>query len=116
MDHPFLYHITHPETLAAAEKVGGYRADSLSTEGFTHCSFREQMLKTANRFCRGQKGLRILKIDPARLASEIKLEPADNGELFPHVYGEINLPAILEAMPFEPDPDGEFRTLPEGCV
>ncbi|MHC1784480.1 MAG: DUF952 domain-containing protein [Anaerolineaceae bacterium] len=110
----FLYHISHPETLKTAQEDGEFREASLETEGFIHCSFQNQMIKTANRFYRGQNGLLILKIDPEMLKSEVRLEPAENGELFPHIYGRINLDAITGVLPFNPDLDGQFITLPSG--
>lgn len=114
LEWKFLYHITHPETYRLAEERGSFSEDSLETEGFIHCSFKQQMIQTANRFYRGQIGLMILKIDPRKLAAEVKLEAAENGELFPHIYGPVNLDAILEVLPFNPEPDGRFASLPVG--
>jgi uncharacterized protein (DUF952 family) len=110
----FLYHITHPETLKTGQGEGGFGEASLESEGFIHCSFENQMIQTANRFYRGQNNLLILKIDPKKLKSEVRLEPAENGEQFPHIYGRINLDAIVSVLPFNPEPDGQFFILPAG--
>ena len=101
-------------------KQGEYHADSLSTEGFIHCSTRSQIVGVANTFYHGQHGLVLLVINPDKLDSEVKWEPpaepepthAREGELFPHVYGPINLGAVTNVIPFEPDADGNF-TLPK---
>jgi uncharacterized protein (DUF952 family) len=115
-EEQFLYHISSQEDLTAARTQGSYQADSLHTEGFIHCSFQRQILKTANRFYRNMSGLVMLKIDKKKLQSEIRIEAAPDGELFPHIYGKINLESIIDTLELEPDPDGEFKKLPKGCV
>jgi uncharacterized protein (DUF952 family) len=113
-DSRFLYHITRPAEMESACIEGVFRDESLKTEGFIHCSFKEQMIKTANRFYLHQTGLLILKIDPDRLQAEVRLEAAEDGELFPHIYGAINLEAVAAILTFEPEPDGKFSNLPAG--
>jgi uncharacterized protein (DUF952 family) len=101
-------------------KKGTYHANSLSTEGFIHCSTKSQIVGVANAFYHGQHGLVLLVIDPDKLTSELKWEPpakpepthAREGELFPHIYGPINLDAVTNVIPFEPDTNGNF-VLPE---
>lgn len=115
-DYRYLYHITHPAALQAARDAGVFHEESLTTEGFIHCSFQEQMIQTANRFYSRQTGLLILKIDPDKLHPGVKLEAAGDGELFPHIYGPINLDAITAILAFDPGPDGHFSGLPEGVV
>ncbi len=113
-DRRLLYHITHPAVMESARISGAFREESLKTEGFIHCSFKEQMIKTANRFYLHQIGLLILKIDPDRLQAEVRLEAAEDSELFPHIYGAINLEAITAILDFEPGADGQFSRLPAG--
>jgi len=115
-----IIHLASNEAWLAAVKKDIYHADSLSTEGFIHCSKPSQIVGVANTFYHGQRGLILLVIDPSKLESELKWEPpaepepthAREGELFPHIYGPLNLDAVIEVLPFEPDEDGSF-TLPE---
>jgi uncharacterized protein (DUF952 family) len=101
-------------------KAGVYHTDSLSTEGFIHCSKPSQIVGVANTFYRGQQGLVLLVIDPSKLEPAVKWEPpaepepthAREGELFPHLYGPLNLDAVVNVIKFEPDADGIF-TLPD---
>ncbi len=39
--------------------------------------------------------LLLLKIDPNKLKAPLKLEEGQPGELFPHLYGELNLDAVV---------------------
>ena len=88
-----LFHITTRVAWAHALATGSYRAPSLASEGFIHFSTDRQWLATANRFFRGQAGLVLLSVREDRLRSRVVREPAD-GELFPHLYGELNLDAV----------------------
>lgn len=89
-----LFHITSHEAWQTAECRGVYLAPSLDTEGFIHLSTMEQWPRTRDRFYRGQTGLVLLRIDPVRLFAEVRYDPAD-GELFPHLYGPLNLDAVV---------------------
>ena len=107
----FILHATTRAAWSAAQAQGQYFADSLAGQGFIHCSRPEQILRVANSFYAGQSGLVLLVIDPQRLTSELRWEPGTDlaTELFPHVYGPINLEAVLQAIDFEPGPDGKFH-------
>ena len=119
MSEPII-HLASNNAWLAAVKKSEYRADSLSTEDFIHCSTSSQIVGVANTFYHGQHGLVLLILDPDKLDAELKWEPpaepepthAREGELFPHVYGPINLDAVTNVIPFEPDSDGNFA-LPE---
>jgi uncharacterized protein (DUF952 family) len=109
-----IFHITHPADWAQAQQQGQYTSGSLASEGFIHCSKPDQIINTANRFYAGQKDLLLLAIAPARVEAEIRFENLEGGsELFPHIYGPLNLDAVTAALPFEPDSDGGFTRLPE---
>ncbi len=93
-----LFHITTAEAWERAKAAGEYRAPSLETERFIHLSTDAQWLRTAQRFFRGQHGLVLLSIRPDLLKAEVKFERAD-GEDFPHLYGALNLDAVVEVSP-----------------
>jgi len=113
-----IYHVTSRSTWSEARQSGEYRAESLQSEGFIHCSTGPQVLPVVEKYYRGQRGLLLLKIDPARLSSELKWEPPSGGapppgvpegDLFPHVYGPINLDAVVKAVDLESNPDGNYN-------
>jgi uncharacterized protein (DUF952 family) len=105
-----LLHITTRSAWFAAQAAGNYTADSLAMQGFIHCSRPSQVLRVANDLFRDQKGLVLLVIDPARLTAELKWEPGADlaTEDFPHLYGPLNLEAVVGVLPFEQDASGHF--------
>lgn len=107
----YVLHLCGRGEWESAQTVGEFRAESLSTEGFIHCSRPEQILDVANRFYPGRQDLVFLKIQLMHLKPEILWESSD-GDEFPHIYGPVNLDAIQAAVPFEPDADGKFRQFP----
>ncbi|MCP6761736.1 MAG: DUF952 domain-containing protein [Fischerella sp. CENA71] len=104
-----ILHITQREKWKAAKLAGIYRADSLESEGFIHCSTPEQIIKVAERFFAAQKGLVLLLIDSEQVKSKIRYEMAEVDELFPHIYGALNIDAVWRVVNFESGEDGKFR-------
>jgi uncharacterized protein (DUF952 family) len=105
-----IYHITSRRAWSAAQETGLYSADSLASQGFIHCSKVDQILRVANSFYTNQKGLVILEIDSSSLNPPLRWEPGTDkaDELFPHIYGALNLAAVLQVFDFEPGQDGMF--------
>lgn len=108
----WIVHICERSAWEEALAAGEYRAASLDEEGFIHNSRPEQILAVANSFYRRARDLVILWIDTQRVQAEIRWEAAD-GQVFPHIYGPLNLDAVRAVRDFTPDADGVFRTLPE---
>ncbi len=90
-----IYHIVDKHALDPAS-ADEFRAESLVTEGFIHCSNRDQVARVANLFYADYAELLVLCIDKDRLTSPVRDENPGTGELFPHVYGPINRDAIVE--------------------
>ncbi len=103
-----IYHLTTP---TAWEQAGDapYRAASLDTEGFIHCSNQEQVARVANLFFADQPELLVLAIEAGRLDSALLDEDPGTGELFPHVYGPINRDAIREVRRLARGADGTWE-------
>lgn len=102
-----LLHICKREEWEHAQGWGEYWSESLPTEGFIHCSLPEQVVRTAERFFRGQQDLLLLVIDRLRVHVEVRDELA-GGQLFPHLYGPLNLDAVIAVKEFSPDGEGRF--------
>jgi uncharacterized protein (DUF952 family) len=112
-----ILHITSRKAWIDATRTGRYAPPSLEMEGFIHCSTFTQALPVAEKFYKGQRGLVLLVIDPARLTADLKWEPPSDGkppegipegDAFPHIYGPLNLDAVIRALDFEADQNGDF--------
>jgi len=75
----------------------------------------EQVHLPANRIYSGRTDLVLLRIDPARLTSPVRWEPGvasdPDAMLFPHLYGELPVNAVINVTPYRPDGDGRFAPL-----
>jgi uncharacterized protein (DUF952 family) len=111
-----ILHITPLEDWLRALEAGTYRAKSLSSEGFIHCSRPDQVEHVANTLFHGHQGLVLLCIDRERVAAPVRDENLEGGvDRFPHIYGPLNLDAVRQVVSFEPGSDGQFE-LPEELV
>jgi uncharacterized protein (DUF952 family) len=112
-----ILHITTRAEWREAQQRGEYRAPSLESEGFIHCSTAKQVVHVANAFYRGKKDLVLLVIDETRVRPEVKREapagaPApgiSQDDQFPHIYGALNLDAVVQVADFEAGEDGAFQ-------
>lgn len=103
-----ILHITKREQWEKAKLKGVYRGDTLDSEGFIHCSTSQQLIKVANALFRAQEGLVLLCIETDKVQSEIRYEGAKGGELYPHIYGPLNINAVVKVVDFEPVKNGKF--------
>lgn len=51
----------------------------------------------------------MLCIEPRRVRAEIRYENTNGEEeLFPHIYGALNLDAVMQVIALKPNKDGTF--------
>lgn len=106
-----IFHITDRESWERALQEEVYVAPSLFSEGFIHCSAREQVTRVADALYAERDRLLLLEIDPGELDAEVRWEGEE--ERFPHVYGAIPLDAVGRVAPLERDASGRFAFPPE---
>ncbi len=106
MKSELIYHIVPEKELLSQVKEDEYIPVSFNEFGFVHCALEVSVIPVANDyFSKTQDRLILLKIDPGKLTSETKFEPAipvsgdatqhlSSSPIFPHVYGPIDTIAI----------------------
>jgi uncharacterized protein (DUF952 family) len=92
-----IYHVTTKENWDKALAAGFYEAPSLHIEGFIHNSTAAQVQGVLERYYAGQTNLVLLHIEETKLTAELKYELAPSvNEEFPHIFGVINVDAIVK--------------------
>jgi len=92
-----IYHVVTEANWQNALQQGFYEAASLATEGFIHTSKAEQVAGVLNRYYQHESNLLLLHIDETKLTAPLKYELAPSvNEEFPHIYGRLNLDAVVK--------------------
>lgn len=99
-----IFHVTEPgrwrRSLNDGAHTGSTRDAELADIGFIHCSTAEQWPGVVERFYAGADELYLLHIDESLLTSPLEWESGgEAGELFPHVFGPIDLAAVTRVEP-----------------
>ena len=121
---PTIFHIAFADQWEAAKAAGSYR---WSTRGqslddgaaFIHCSHADQVAMVANSFYADvTESLRLLVIDVELLVSALCDEDLDAvGISFPHLYGPLNLDAVVDVRVYERAEDGRWpEVAPTGVI
>lgn len=109
-----IYHLLLRPQWVAAQSAGIYTPESLTKEGFIHCSNIDQVVRSADAYFKGQRDLLLLGIAAGLVQAEIRDEDLlGEGLFFPHIYGQLNLNAVISTMSIEQRMDGKFQ-LPAG--
>ena len=68
-------------------------------DGFIHFSSAAQVRETARLHFSGRKDLVIFAIAAETLGEALRWEPSRGGQLFPHLYGALDMKHVLWARP-----------------
>lgn len=102
-----IYKITDEAAWRQAEAAGVFRGAAIDlADGYIHFSTAEQARETAARHFAGRDGLLLVAVDAGRLGEALRYEVSRGGALFPHLYAELDLAAVVWAKPLPLGPDG----------
>ena len=95
----------------AVAQASGFYAGSRDdqNDGFIHFSGPDQVAETAEKHFSGQDDLMLISVDAEGLGDALKWEPSREGALYPHLYGPLDLTAIIEACPLPLGEDGRHQ-------
>lgn len=110
-----IYKICPASAWREAERQGVFRggADDVR-DGFIHFSTASQVAETAKKHFFGQSGLFLIEVDADAdaLGENLRWEASRNDELFPHLYGELDLGAVVQVLELPARSDGN-HDIPE---
>ena len=89
--------------------VPATRGKSLADEGFIHAGTAQQVAPVANAVYKADSNLVVLVIDADKVGPEIRYEHVSGWEdPFPHIYGPLNVEAVVNVVPLDRDRSGRF--------
>jgi uncharacterized protein (DUF952 family) len=108
-----IYKISPASAWRDAERQGVYRGSADDRrDGYIHFSTASQVAETARKHYFGQTGLFLIAVDADALGDALRWEPSRNDELFPHLYGELDLGAVTAILDMRARSDG-YHDIPE---
>jgi uncharacterized protein (DUF952 family) len=102
-----IYKIVPATLWAEAEAAGVFVGAPIDlTDGYIHFSTASQTRRTAELYFKGQDGLLLVAVDGDMLGEALKYEASRGGDLFPHLYAQLTLDAVIWQKPLAVRADG----------
>ena len=90
------YKVLTAEQMAQLEADGTFAGAPVDkADGYIHLSTADQLDETVAKHFAGQDDLHIAAVDLEALGDAVKWEPSRGGSLFPHIYAELPLSAVV---------------------
>jgi len=111
-----IYHLALASHWARAVETGSYRTSTLGRtleqEGFIHCSYEEQVAGVRAAFYADvEEPVLVLSVETTLLTAPWRVDdvvgPDGTAARFPHVYGPIDVAAVVAVTPLLPEPARE---------
>ena len=82
-------------------------------DGFIHFSTGAQVVETARRHFHGQSQLLLLTLDDQSFGDKLIYEPSRGGDLFPHLYDQLQVSTVkrIDPLPLKADGTHDFEGL-----
>ncbi|WP_159982189.1 MULTISPECIES: DUF952 domain-containing protein [unclassified Novosphingobium] len=78
-------------------------------DGYIHLSAAPQAQGTLDKHFAGQDDLHIAVVDLTALGNSVKWEVSRGGALFPHIYADLPISAVLSHAPVKRDENGTLQ-------
>lgn len=110
MKEDLIFHLVKKKDWKAQKKESRYHPETLDSEGFIHCSSGNDIEEVANRLFRGERRILLIVINTTLIEPELKYEQdEETGVSYPHIYGPLNLDAVIDKIELVPEEDGSFE-------
>ena len=104
-----IFHLIREKDWETARPAQEWRPGSLVDEGFVHCSGDEdQLVRVAQRLYPDRTDMLALEVETDRLHYSVITEPSRSGENYPHIYGPLEMRAVVAVWRIRPDGQGGF--------
>jgi glutathione S-transferase len=106
-----MFHLTPAAVWQSRRMLSHFVPDGLAAERFIHCTLGEaRVIEVGNRYYRSDTRPYVaLVIDPERVDAPIRFDDPD--QVYPHIYGRLNVDAVIAVRPVERGRDGAFLRL-----
>ncbi len=109
----FIYKIEDKVIWQAAMALGQYKGAPIDlADGFIHFSTAQQTRETAAKHFTRREGLILAVIDQEQLGSDLKWEISRGEQLFPHLYGTLDMSRVIATHDMPLDDNG-FHMFPD---
>ncbi|EKF57767.1 MAG: DUF952 domain-containing protein [Agrobacterium albertimagni] len=102
-----IYKIVPRELWQEARDAGLFKGASIDLkDGYIHFSTGAQAVETARLHFAGQSDLLLVAVDATVFGEALQWEASRGGDLFPHLYADLPLDAVLWEKPLALGGDG----------
>lgn len=104
------YKVLTADQMAVLEQEGVFAGAPVDlADGYIHLSTAAQLTETVDKHFAGQNDLHIAAVDLEAMGEAVKWEESRGGQLFPHLYADLPLTAVIAYGPMKRDEDGTVR-------
>ncbi len=104
-----MFHLITEQDWELARGSQHWRPASLADEGFIHCSVdEEQAMRVVARLYPDRADLLALEVETEKLNSPLVSEASRSGEIYPHIYGPLDLNAVTKVWRVNQDGEGRY--------
>lgn len=90
-----IYKISPRALWRRAEDIGRFEGAPIDrSDGYIHFSTAAQVAETAARHFTGAEDLVLVAVEAEDLGPALRYEPSRGGDLFPHLYADLDLKAV----------------------
>lgn len=107
LSDPYIYLLSSQQEYDNALKQGSLVRDSIESQGFIHASPKSQLTRIANKYYKETINPLILVVEKSKITADVKWEPATGG-LYPHIYGPLNIDAIVDVEKISMNSNNEY--------